>query len=201
MLRTYALAGAIVAMEAAIGLFAITPDVDAVYASVFIARETACYPLDVSGNYQLGEELSFGGDQATLRRDIVRCGVRDALTEGAWSDGERTLFRFGVDDLPGNLMLDVLMSPFITDGLPQQRVLVSANDTPVTTLVLDEPVQQLHRIPIPRTVARSGDGVLEIAFDYPDARSPYDLGVNNDRYAYAVFLRALRLSAAYAPPR
>lgn len=203
MLRTYLAAGVLFAVEAVMAAFAMSPDVDPVYRSVYIDRQTACYPVEVTGEYRLGTRLSFGFEQGALRRTVVRCGLRDPdrAWDGSWSDGERTLLEFAVEPPLTGLRLDAVIWPFLDGGIASQRVVVSANAVRIAELVLDSNSAPYQTILVPGPIARANEGRVEISFEYPDARSPRELGIGNDDYAYAVFIRSVRLSAYFPPPK
>lgn len=203
-MRTHVVAAALVALQACLGAWAALPDagIDETYRAVFIDRSRTCYPIDVSGAYRLGHylDLSQRGDKAS-RTNIVRCGFRDAAPNGSWSDGEVTRLRFAIEPPSGDLALDLVMWPFIAEGVDVQRVEIMANDHSVETLVLDGRTMPFHRIVIPRDLAQPIDGRLELALHYPDAISPRQLGLSNDQYEHAVFIYSLQLTPITASAR
>ena len=199
----YFLAAALVAIEAGILAWAASPDVDPAYRAVYIDHTANCYPVEVSGEYELGSTVSFAQYGSSRFRDtITRCGWRDPARDGSWSDGEVSMFRFRLDPAPTDLALDLVIWPYIVDGLVEsQRIVISVNEQPLTVMHLDRDTLPYRRVVIPRAAARPRDGVIEIAFDYPDARSPSELGLFEDRYRYAAFLHSVRFDRIYPPPR
>jgi len=187
----YGLAALVLAAEAVVFLMAMAPAVDPQYRAYYIDRSTDCYPLPVSGGYQLGERVSFGAPGAAQRVQLARCGWRDPEQRGSWSDGDRSMLRFAVSS-PSDLLLQLTMQPFVDALTPRQRVEVSANGTSLATLELTEAVPAKWEIAIP-AAAIGSSGLLDITLAYPDARElPGSAGTG--RYFYAVYLLDLSLS-------
>ena len=81
----YFLAAALVAIEAGILAWAASPDVDPAYRAVYIDHTANCYPVEVSGEYELGSTVSFAQYGSSRFRDtITRCGW-PALPNRRWS--------------------------------------------------------------------------------------------------------------------
>jgi hypothetical protein len=71
------------------------------------------------------------------------------------------------------------MFPFLAkELLPHQRVVIRVNGKLVGEWVLTERAMQSHSIEVPADVFRDADVV--IAFKFPNAVAPIELGVNRD---------------------
>lgn len=195
-MRTYLAIAALFAGEAAVAAWAITPDVDPVYRAVYIERSSDCYPLEVTGDYTLGEQLSFtkAGGMAPIHA-IARCGWREPTLQGTWSEGVESRLRFRLDAPAKDLLLTLDLAPYVREGVVQQRIRIAANDTPLDELAFDEPGLASASIRIPAHLLGPAGSFLDITLTYPDATSPAALGIGKDRCVYAIHLVALKLEA------
>lgn len=191
-LALYGLAGLVLAAEAAILAVALTPDVDPVYRAYYIDRTADCYPLPVTGDYSLGTRVSFGPDGKAERLQLARCGWRDPDVVGSWSDGDRSMLRFAVAPPPADLLLELVLQPYVDRETTKQRVEVSANGTSLGMIELAGRTSLRKEIAIPAaTVGESG--LLDITLQYPDAQEVPGPSGTGPR-VYAVFLYNLRLT-------
>lgn len=191
-LALYGIAGLVLAAEAAILAMALTPDVDPVYRAYYIDRTADCYPLPVTGEYALGTRVSFGANGTAERLQLARCGWRDPDATGSWSDGDRSLLRFAVASPPADLLLELVLQPYVDRETTRQRVEVTANDTSLGVIELEGRTSLRKEIVVP-AAAVGESGLLDITLQYPDARALSGPSGTAPRI-YAVFLYSLRLS-------
>jgi hypothetical protein len=176
--------GALVAFELGVFGMMLMPDVEPQYRAVYIDRTSDCWPLEVSGAVEPGRRISFvKTDAEGPSRHLLRCGWMSPEGTGTWSIGpESRLLLQVAGGRPATIDLELL--PFAA-----QRVAVTVNGEPLTEWVLtkDSPRGQTLEVPpVP-------DGRLELAFHFPDAVAPRDLGLSNDRRRLAIRLLFLTL--------
>jgi hypothetical protein len=177
--------GALVAFELGVLGMILMPDVEPQYRAVYIDRTSECWPRVVSGAIEPGQHISFlKADAKGPSQHLLRCGWMRPEDTGTWSIGpESRLLLQVVASRPATIDLELL--PFAE----RQRVTVTLNGGPLTEWVLrkDSPRGQTFEIP---AVA---DGRLELAFHFPDAVAPRELGLSNDRRRLAIRLLSLTL--------
>lgn len=191
-LALYGLAGLVLATETAVFAVALSPTVDPVYRAYFIDRTTDCYPLPVAGDYALGTRVSFGADGQAERLPLARCGWHDPDAMGSWSDGDRSMLRFAIAGPPVDLLLELVLQPYVDHDTPRQRVNITANGTSLGTIEVAGSTSLPKEVVIPAT-AVGESGLLDITLRYPDART-LPGGSGTAPRVYAIFLHSLRLT-------
>jgi hypothetical protein len=116
----------------------------------------------------LVSEIVFGtrGDSA----GYLGSGWAPAEAAHTWAVGNRTQLAFRLQDEPGDLLLKLIVGPFVTPpAVPVQRLAVLANDVEVAnyTLTREAKLQCL----IPACNLRGRDR-LDLTFLHPDAATP-----------------------------
>jgi hypothetical protein len=192
-LLIYGLATALAATELGILAIALTPDVDTLYRARYIDGTSQCWPLPVSGDYQLGSVLDAGkANPSPDLSNVLVCGWLDPETEGVWAFGSEARLRFVVDDVAAPLDLRLRLKPFAPNGRPAQSVPVWLNGELLTTLRLDSDEPQTEHIPIsPERLP--ADGRLDVILTFPDARSPRSLGLGTDDRLVGAVLSQIQL--------
>lgn len=194
---------ALVGFEAAVLVMIATPNVSEAYRAYFIERSTDCWPRDVSGEIELGRRVWFvKADARAGAGNLAVCGWMPAAGSGTWSIGPQSRLRFAVGGATGPLRLQLDLFAYVSDNHPRQRVVVSADGQPLRELVLDRFSERMHEVQIPAE-AIGADGQVELVLDFPDARSPRELGLGDDDRRLAVRLISLLLlpAAAATAPR
>lgn len=177
--------GALVAFELVVlGMIAM-PNVEAQYRAVYIERKSECWPREVSGAVEAGRHVSFlEADAEGPSRHLLRCGWLRPEGTGTWSIGPEA--RLLLQVTPGRpAAIDLHLLPFAK----RQRVTVTVNGEPLTEWELTKDSPRPQRLEVPAFA----HGKLELAFHFPDAVAPRDLGLANDRRKLAVRLLSLRL--------
>lgn len=192
-LLIYGLTAALAATELAIFSMALTPNVDATYRARYIDGTSQCWPLPVSGDYQLGSVLTASKTNPSPGlSNVLVCGWLDPEAEGVWAFGSEARLRFVVDGVRGPLDLRLSLQPFSPEGRPPQSIPVWLNGELLATLKLDSNMPSPQHIAIP--VARiPADGRLEVTLTFPDARSPRSLDLGTDDRLIGAVLSQIQL--------
>lgn len=182
------MAGVVAVGEVAVLALALTPQVSADYRAYYLDRSTTCWPRAVTGGYVLGAQLSF---RSELTKPNRVCGWLEPFDAGTYSTGDRARLRFAFDVPESGLMVGLVARGYVGPARPQQRVAVSANGQPLGEVAFDSPDAAYHVIDVPAEIAAlDGDG-LTLQFDFPDAISPRDMGVNEDTRKLGILLETL----------
>ena len=193
-LLIYGLTAALAATELAIFSMALTPNVDATYRARYIDGTSQCWPLPVSGDYQLGSVLTASKTNPSPGlSNVLVCGWLDPEVEGVWAFGTEARLRFVVDGVRGPLESALLAaSPSHRRAAPPQSIPVWLNGDLLATLQLDSEIPTPKHIAIP--AARiPADGRLEITLTFPDARSPRSLDLGTDDRLIGAVLSQIQL--------
>ena len=98
---------------------------------------------------------------------------------GTWSSGSSANILFPIPPRQVNSIF-IEANAFVPSAIENQRLTVTINGIPTADLVLTEPVATLD-IKIPEAVKRELENeTLEVRFNFPDAVSPKNIGLNND---------------------
>lgn len=177
--------GALIAFELGVFGMIAMPNVEAQYRAVYIERSSECWPREVSGAIEAGRRVSFlETDADGPSRHLLRCGWLRPEGTGTWSIGpEARLLLQVIAGRPAAIDLD--LQPFSE----RQRVTVTVNGEPLTQWLLTKDSPRPPTLEVPAVA----DGRLELAFHFPDAMAPRDLGLANDRRKLAIRLLSLTL--------
>lgn len=140
------------------------------------------------------EEISFNKKYiATRLHDrgkLLYSGWSYPETEGIWTNDKIAKILFYSDKYVSKILLDLY--PFIGNkkNHKQQRLNIYLNDKHVLSEILTEPC--LINIPVAR-VADQNTHLYEIRLELPDATSPSNLSLSNDRRILGVFLKSITL--------
>lgn len=138
-------------------------------------------------SYNLGTALGFSVDNKTANSYMVG-GFSQIESWGTWTLGNMSEMMFsniGGDD---NLIMECSYTTF--DGM--QHIRVYGNNA-----VLDEfdaNGEETRRIFVPKSVLN--EGTLFIRIELPDARSPYDIGVSDDKRKIALGFHSMKIRKA-----
>jgi hypothetical protein len=191
----WSLIGLVLLVEAAITALILVPRVDPQYRAFFIDRSTDCWPLPVSGQYRLGDTLSFVRPASPGVAALKVCGWTDADDSGTWSIGNDARLRFHVPlAVAGDLRLTLDMLPFVAGPLTEQAVTLRVNGSEIETVQLGGASRGKKFFRIPRALVEASWGTVDLRFILPDATAPVAVGVNNDRRRLGIRLISLRLS-------
>jgi hypothetical protein len=184
----WALAGVVALGEMAVLALALAPEVSADYRAYYLDRSTACWPRPTTGDYVLGQQLSFRDDSAAGN---TVCGWLEPFDAGTYSTGDRARLRFDFAVPDGGLMLGLVARGYVGPARLQQRVVVSANGQALGEIIFDSPDAAYHALAIPAEVAALDAEGVTLQFDFPDAISPRDMGVNEDTRKLGILLETL----------
>jgi hypothetical protein len=166
-IATYALVALLAMGELVIAWQALHPHVPEDYRAYYIDQTTTCMRQPRTGAYIMGTTVDFrsgGADTTELRP----CGWEGPVGDGMHLLGETARLRFATGTVTTPMTLTLEMTADDIDGMPDQRVLVSANGTPVGTTTI--PRAQTATVPfvIPAGIT-TDTGLLDIVLDVPDA--------------------------------
>ena len=193
------LLGLLAGFELFVGILILFPQVPEQFRAYYIDRSTDCWPFEVSGAYRLGATVSFVRPASPGIGNLKVCGWLDPEDTGTWSIGPEARLRFRVPPPVADLLLELDMLAFVATGLPEQVVNLTVNGSPLETLRLGPVSSGKKYFRIPRALVLENWGVVELWMQFPTARSPASLGINNDQRRLAVRLRSVRLTLARSP--
>lgn len=111
---------------------------------------------------------------------------------GTWSSGSSANILFPIPPRQVDSIF-IEANAFVPSAIENQRLTVTINGIPTADLVLKEPVAALD-IKIPEAVKRELENeTLEVRFNFPDAVSPKNIGLNNDPRELALGLIAVTI--------
>ncbi|MEO6013331.1 MAG: hypothetical protein ABIQ30_07080 [Devosia sp.] len=177
----------------------LNPRVTDDYRSYYIDRTSSCFPRLISFYYPLGAPVSFVKGRNGYDRDTIRwCGFMPVKNDGIKSFGD-----YGVLKLKFPLPDDDLLLTFSSwantgTDKPARDVGIVVNGERVGKVTFTNAKRVNGRFVIPRSVAKLGDGALEIRFEVPRIAPA---GTNSEPVTLQVRLEAVRLvPLSKAPP-
>lgn len=139
-------------------------------------------PENCGYHYELGSSVKFTDKSNGTR--YFKCGIFRAETDFAWSDGTLAKLCVDMDDdkIHGKtLKMMIKLKSILGDG---QTIRVTCNGETLFKDYLENRGEQSISFVIPgRCVV---DNRLELQFEYPDACSPAEKGINDDERILAV---------------
>jgi hypothetical protein len=147
------------------------------------------------GTYNLGETIRFGSRGNAAEYESYGWG--EAGHEFTWTTGKRATMAIPLPGKnPGPLILEAALSPFVVAGeLDRQLIDVYANNEEVGEWIAAENGRYKAVIPAQLTAK----GLVELRFDLPDATSPAQLGVSDNRAVRGFEMQSVALQRAYPP--
>jgi hypothetical protein len=158
--------------------------------------------LQINGAVQLGflrdayakpseVEVEIDFTQGGNSTDFVQKGWSGQEPTHTWTDGDQSLLRLPFTEPGASYVGEILAWPFtVPDRIPGQTVLVSIEDTLLTTFHVT-PGQNLLEFQIPSALTMPGQAVVVMKF--LDAARPSDLMLSSDSRLVALAFRRLRL--------
>ena len=136
--------------------------------------------------YELGDELILGDDEIVSAYCLY--GIPLAEGWGSWTDGNKVLFEFKIDDWDGN---DVVMNLHCIPYNPPQNVEILANGNQVYINDISEDTN-IETI-IPSSFIE--DGVVRLQMNLPNAVSPKSRGESADERELALALYEFKMAS------
>lgn len=166
-IATYGVVAALALVELVIAWQAIHPHVSDDYRAYYVDQTTTCMRQPVTGAYTMGATIDFraGGDDTT---ELRPCGWEGPVGDGMHLLGETGRLRFATGAVAGPLTLTLQVTAVDIDGMADQRVVVSANGTPVGTVTVPRAQTVTAPFTIPAGIAGEA-GMLDVTLDVPDA--------------------------------
>lgn len=129
-------------------------------------------------------------------------GWGDPESWGTWSLGRHAELAIDPRQLPvpkSGLRLHFDVNAFVNDKHPRQRILVSLDDAPAETYVVEFPGTTAgFDVDIPPVKLASAQ-MIKIRFELPDAVSPQAVGLGVDRRPLAIGLKAVMATSIDGP--
>jgi hypothetical protein len=169
------------------------PRVDPAYKAYYIDKSSDCWPHQTEGKYELGKELNFVGYPDDFAPNKV-CGWFYPRSVGTWSYGPYSELRFRFAPTDEALQLTLNGAGMVEPAHRVQHVEVTANDQKVGEMVFDSTTPVTKQLTLPAGIGKSG--LVELRFDYPDARRGDEMGLNEDPHLRAIRVLTLKLGPA-----
>jgi len=166
-IATYAVVAVLALVELVIAWQAIHPHVPEDYRAYYIDQTTTCMRQPVTGAYTMGATINFrsGGDDT---KELRPCGWEGPTGNGMHLLGETARLRFATGDVSAPMTLTLQLTAGDLDGMGDQRVVISANGTPVGTTTIAPGQTVTVPFVVPAGIA-AATGLLDIVLDVPDA--------------------------------
>ena len=144
----------------------------------FEVEARACFKLPAVVNFGIGGNAF----------NYIVSGFSNSEDGFRWTEGNKAVLRFPVNDVPDNLIARFDLAPLLRAGiLDAQHVEVFVNGEKIADWELTG--RTVKEISLSRSLLQSQR--IEITFLLPDAASPKDLGINDDPRKLAVAFRAI----------
>lgn len=190
----YAAAALAALFEIGVVWLMLHPQVSPDYRAYYLDLTTTCLNQPVSGQYTLGQIVSFRPDGRDAAKPLKVCGWDGPAGDGTHAVGTSSRLRFALPAETGALTLTVEMTAIQRDGYPSQRAEVVVNGTALVTQTIAAGETQRFTVAIPADVVARNKGALELTFNWPDA---VKLGPNvATTYSRSFKLLAAGLTAA-----
>lgn len=116
-------------------------------------------------------------------------GWSAAEADARWSDSRHAAIIFS-SPAEGASVLLIEMVPFLVPGaLYEQRVNLWLNERRLPSLLLSDPAFRVYSIVLPREHLKAGN---VLSFEIPEAASPQDMGVGDDRRELGIKVKWIR---------
>lgn len=154
--------------------------------------------LEIDGTWKrisgmtLGSHIHIGKDLGSER--YLLDGWSYPESWGVWSSGESARLGFYMDDVPDRAILQVRAKPFLPPKMSSQNVSISYADKPQVVFHFDRNEAKTINLVLEKRDFFGNKIVIE--FFFPDAASPSEVGLGNDRRKLGIGLSDLVLVAA-----
>lgn len=165
----YGLVAIAIAFELVVVWLMLHPQVSADYRGYYIDMSTTCLNQPISGDYTLGEIVSFLPEGADAAKPLKVCGWQGPAGDGTHALGTSSRLRFALPADTGALTLKLEIFALDHEGSAGQTIDVDVNGTVVSTIELDAGATESFDIAIPAEVVATHPQSLEVTLKYPDA--------------------------------
>ncbi|WP_456282552.1 DUF6311 domain-containing protein [Cupriavidus sp. JZ107] len=143
-----------------------------------------------------------------FRSEIARVDFRDAASErflkrgwsttagegGRWTDGREAELSIPLgDESLQELSVRLRFIPFIKPGQEQQQVVVVVAGKEIQRWRLTREQVETRELRVPASVLKSTPGSLDVRLEFPDARSPVELGISDDTRVLALNVDSMEI--------
>lgn len=166
----YSIVALAIAFELATLWLMLHPQVPSDYRAYYIDQTTTCLNQPVSGQYVLGQTVSFLPDGREAAKAVRVCGWDGPAGDGTHAVGLTSRLRFAVPDAnPGPLALTLNLVAVEREGYPSQRVVVEANGATLGTATALAGIPLQLNLDVPADLLTSNAGLVDVALHFPDA--------------------------------
>jgi hypothetical protein len=141
-------------------------------------------------SYEWGQVVSMGAGGNAGPYKVTGWSGND--TGFTWTEGHRAVLRFKTPPAETGIVMN-LEAAGLASPTPQ-TVEIEVNDKPLKKLVMSNG-REMYNIDIPSQYLKP-DGILQIQFDMPNAISPFELRMNQDKRVLSMGVFTLTLSPA-----
>ncbi len=111
---------------------------------------------------------------------------------GRWTDGREAELSIPLgNESPHELSVRLRFTPFIKSGQEHQQVVVLVDGKEVQRWRLTREQVETREFRVPASVLKSGRTSLDVRFEFPDARSPVELGISEDTRVLAMHVDSM----------
>lgn len=147
-------------------------------------------PRITSVKYEWGTKLTFGADGTS--NSYVESGLNTLHVDYAWTDGNETVFKFPLANVPKHDLELELEYYTVYLEINDQYVGVYVDDVLLFGELMTSAKQRTLHIEIPKELAQDGELVLRLHM--PDAKCPAEvLGPGNDPHTLGLALTGLTI--------
>ncbi len=137
-------------------------------------------------SYELGKTIQFNRDDSSASVNILS-GFSKAEPKGCWTNSTEAVLKFMFNEQYSK-DVEVTLDYHTFNG--EQNVSIFANDIEVESYVADGHETKVFSIP----AEYIREGLLDLKFALPDAKSPNDLGMSEDGRDLALFFYSLTIT-------
>lgn len=156
-------------VELYVAWLAIHPNVSTNYRAFYIDQSTTCLDKPISGQYRLGQTVSFMPDNQAGARRLRVCGWDGPAGDGTHSVGTTSLLRFAVTEPTGDLTLAMLVTAISAPDRRDQHIVVTGNGVTLGEATIPDSTQQMLEFRVPESAIDRAHGRLDVTIAYPTA--------------------------------
>lgn len=139
-------------------------------------------------SYVYGTDVRFDKDGNS--KQYLETGWSIPETDFTWTNGNRASLVISTQESTTDVMLTATLTPFITESLKSQTVLVFANGENVGRWIVEKGGE--YQMLIPAKYVK--DSPLRLEFELPDAQSPKALNLSEDDRMLGLAVKSMRLT-------
>jgi hypothetical protein len=139
-----------------------------------------------SFRYNYGDTIDFG---VSGNSNIIKSiGWSSTEENSTWTEGKQADLNFSLKKPEKDLILTMKMTPLLGGKTKVQNLIVTANNQEIKKVSIDS--YGTYKFSIPKNIVNDQ---LKISLILPDAISPYDVGMSEDKRKLALSVENIRL--------